>query len=180
MTLEASAFVLTWIAIALLTLAVAGLIRQLRLFSVQTRYSSGQGMVEIGSRVLDLPDDVSSRLRVLFFSDPACNVCRERLREFVAEVSGVIAVADELLVVVRDRATGAEGRDEEWQPKTLEHRQDLFLQLRVTATPAVAVVSTDGTLLAQSPLGSSAAVRQMALLLRSLAPEEARGDTFTG
>lgn len=180
MTLEASAFILTWITIGLLTLAVTGLIRQVRILSMQALRSVSQGHPELGSRLSNLPGTNEQKLRVLFYSDPACTVCRERLREFMAGVESLISTSSQMFVVVAGSASVPDAAEREVTAQTLENRQDLFQQLHVRATPFVAVISSDDVLLAARPLGSSQAVEQVLSLIRNLTAEEAHRDSLPG
>ena len=152
MSLMATALVLAWVAIVLLTLAVAGLMRQVHLLLTE-RAADGAPASMQPPRTLPA-DLVAGGDGLVLFASTACVACSEIMPALVAyhrDGRGSCTVV-----------TAAE-RHADW-PDALTYREnaaDLFEQFGVVATPhALKVVG--GTVVDAAPVGSVAALRRLA------------------
>jgi hypothetical protein len=158
MSFEASALVLAWVAIVLLALGLAGLLRQVQLLSRGRVAEGAPGTAPahtprdlVGFRLprqgplAELVDPAAHRT-VLAFVSPGCPSCTQTLEQLAAApdvTAGSVAV-----VAVStgscdpaEAALGGAGR-------CVPQGRSLLEQLRVPATPYLVAVGSDGTLVA--------------------------------
>lgn len=153
MSLMATALVLAWVAIALLTLSVAGLMRQVHL--LLTERAADGTPVPAAERAPALPAGLlaGDRDGVVVFASASCVACSQIMPVLVEHC----AAAGRSCTVV----TPAE-RHPRW-PDGLtyrEHAADLFERFGVVATPhALRVV--DGAVVDAAPVGSIAALERL-------------------
>jgi len=150
MSFQNSALLLSWVAILLLALVVAGLVRQVHALSRGAPEPAGLGPAP------GTPAPAFDRLGpgLLLFLDRDCGVCTD-----------VLAAAGAL-----DRplhAVFAGPPPEEGTPPgvtVLTGEQDgLFADYRVPATPFAVLVDADGRVRAAQPVGSPEALHELAL-----------------
>lgn len=156
MSFEASALILAWVAIALLALAMAGLVRQVRVLSEQPRGGRFLHSPLVGSAAPDLTGQGWARRTVLLFVAPDCEVCHARLAdlETLAASNG-----DDLAfaAVFPGEANGFASS----RVKVLANQRAAFDQFRVPITPFGAVVTAQGTVSYVGTIGSSQAVAEL-------------------
>ena len=153
MSLIGTALILAWVAIVLLALSVAGLMRQVHLLLLRDEVSArpvaspppSSGVPE----QLAAPDGA----RVVLFASPSCVTCFEAIDELAvrAPPPGVMST----VVTAGDRHPG-------WpaQLHYIEHAADLFSRFDVVATPhALAVVGDE--VVEAAPVGSVRALRRL-------------------
>ncbi|MEU8121360.1 hypothetical protein AB0C21_21850 [Spirillospora sp. NPDC049024] len=149
MSFQNSALLLSWVAILLLALVVAGLVRQVHALSPGASRPAALGPAA------GAPAPAFDRLGpgLLLFLDRDCGVC-----------------ADVLAAVPSDRPlhaifAGAAPEDASRPGVTvLAGEQDgLFADYRVPATPFAVLVGADGRVRAAEPVGSSEALRALTL-----------------
>jgi len=158
MSFQASALLLAWLAIGLLSLAMAGLIRQVRMLS------SGPGLARlstpqlIGKPVPDLGDGRTdwSKPTVLLFVTSDCEVCKPRLSELasIAEVEGDKVGFG---VVFTGSANGLKPDG----VRVFERQQAVVAQFGMQATPFGAAIRPDGLISDVQPVGSSQAIQEL-------------------
>jgi hypothetical protein len=159
MSFEASALVLAWVAIVLLALGLAGLLRQVQLLSrgrVAVAPAPGTAAAHsprdlVGFRLprqgplADLVHPAAHRT-VLAFVSPGCPSCTQTLERLAAAPD--VTTGSVALVAVStgscapaEAALGSAGR-------CVPQGRPLLDQLRVPATPYLVAVGVDGTLVA--------------------------------
>jgi hypothetical protein len=153
---------LTWGAILVLALAMAGLIRQVRFLTSALRdrgrssFAPPGASVQIGDAPPVLHDLVggTNRDTVLLFASGDCGGCSERL----ADLDSLSGTEGPSLVAVYS-GTGNGFRSP--RVRTVENRYDLFSELGITMTPFGVWVDAQGAISDARPLGSQAAVKQL-------------------
>ncbi len=144
MTTATAALVLAWIAIVLLALATAGLLRRVEQLSARTtapaeaRHEPARGLqVPMATHLAAFAggrDDV-----LLLFASPSCATCQAAVDAIVAaEPAGRVGV------VVREADAGPLEVPGTWVTRT--SAVDLFRVLRVPATPYLVRLGPDGTI----------------------------------
>jgi hypothetical protein len=159
MSFEISAFLITWLAIALLAFAMSGLLRQ-----VHALASSQAAPPRTGPAVGAVLPELNGALRashptnptVLLFSEAACSTCAELLPEFAHLAMQHSGVAN-FGVVFRGRGTPVDGAT----VATLENRSEVFDRLGISAVPYATVISPEGIVLDSQLTGSVALLRQL-------------------
>ncbi|WP_067831044.1 hypothetical protein [Actinomadura kijaniata] len=153
MSFQTSALVLSWVAIVLLSLVVAGLVRQVQVLSQGVRPGPGE---RDGAPRLGPPpgarapafDRVGPGL--LLFLDVECGVCHEVLRaaEELGRPFGAVFAGP-----APDAALAPGAR-------VLTHEEGgLFVSYRVPATPFAVLVDAAGRVRRAEPVGSPEALR---------------------
>jgi len=146
MSFETTALLVTWAALVLLALVVAGLVRQVHQLTQGPR-----------TRDLGLPagspapalDDVgaeSGQATLLLFLSEDCPVCHDVFEEALGLAGGPATRA-----IFAEQAIGA---DPPANMRVLSGRQDLFTEYKVPATPYAVVVGADGRVRTAEPVGS--------------------------
>jgi hypothetical protein len=165
MSFQASALLLAWIAIALLALAMSGLIRQVRALSVQPRATSLASSPLVG-QPFPLPGDPgvgwSGGTRVVLFVTADCEVCQTRLAELEAiarEDGGGLAFA----AMFSGSANGFRSEDVEAVPD----QGSVLEQFGMPATPFGVVVRPSGVIAHAEVIGSTQALRSLVRAARS-------------
>lgn len=156
MGFETAAILLAWVAIALLGLALAGLMRQ-----VQWLSAGGRSLERIGpaprSYAFALPDvdyAVSRGTLIVFLADE-CPLCAELAPEaerlaFSAGVEGV------RVVVARVGADGSDG------PATISITDEQLRLWRVSVLPFAVLVGPDARIAETGPIESIASLQAIA------------------
>lgn len=172
MTFDATTagLILAWVALFVLVLAFAGLLRQIRLLEVAVRNMGSWPGTESGMRH-QLPAEVFTdgyEQAVLLFVDPSCTSCypvltgaNELARRFpstrvvLVPLSGTVGFDDPGEVLILDGVGST-----------------LASALSVPAAPYGVLMSSNGTELSRAPVGSQA---QFDLLVSSSAPTTPEG-----
>lgn len=159
---ETTALLLTWVAIALLGLAMAGLVRQ-----VHALTNGGQ---QAGARELGLAVGTAApefgrlspdrdKPTALLFVEEGCGSCTAVLAELRAIVAGDQAPPVAFRVIFPGPATRAEDSG----VPVFTNADDLFVTYRVPAAPLAVLVDPAGRIQRYAPLGSAAALRQLVM-----------------
>jgi hypothetical protein len=145
MTTTTAALVLAWIAIVLLTLATAGLLR--RVEHLSSRSTLPIEPTHGPSRGLQLPmstylkDFEGGRTEVLLlFASPSCATCQAAIDAIVAAQPAGLRAG----VVIREADTGPLDVPDGWV--SLPSALELFQIMRVPATPYLVKLGPDGTI----------------------------------
>jgi len=150
MTFQSTALLLAWLAIALLGLALSGLLRQvhsLRTDPMPLEVSVSSNQI---ARLPSVPELIpqNAGLTVALFSDPGCASC-----------SRLLPVFDSIAADSRDAEftilfAGAGNGVQSDRIRLLRDQQQLFEKLRIPVTPFVVAVDAEGTVRGSSPVGS--------------------------
>jgi hypothetical protein len=148
----ATALVLAWVAIILLALSVAGLMRQVHLLLTERAAEGAASPAYPG--VPTLPAELmAAGERIVLFASTTCVACTEVMPVLLDACRG----GDRSCLVVTSSA-----RHPDW-PDGLTYREnaaDLFEHFGIVATPhALRIVAT--TVVASAPVGSVAALRAL-------------------
>jgi hypothetical protein len=155
MSVQTTALILAWVAIALLALALSGLLRQVHLLRLgQSRPQLDSGPT-VGSLAPELNGDMEwPRPTVLLFADRGCSSCDRLLPVFETIAQSNTGV--DFKVVFPGDANGFHSPHVE----TLTDQARLFAQFRIPATPYGVAVGHEGEVADASPIGSSSLLQQ--------------------
>lgn len=162
MSVEASALALAWVAILLLSLAVAGLVRQIRVLS-SARYQLGHMGPVRGAIAPGLRDYLAEHtgVKLLLFVDSTCSSCRIALDE--ASRLASLTTQPTVMAVF-------EGASDGYDPDNvivISEAQNAFAEYNVQVRPFAVLVDGVGRIAAARPVGSRQALREFV--------DEARG-----
>ena len=156
MSVQTTALLLAWVAIALLGLALAGLLRQVHLLSrgrVQPRFRAGP---EVGSIAPELaPGDRWARRAVLLFAERGCNPC-DRILPLFQELAARRSDID-FKLLFRGPGNGVVNAHVE----VLTDQDQAFQGFGIPATPYGVIIDERGTVMAAAPVGSHARLQQL-------------------
>jgi hypothetical protein len=155
MSVQASALALAWVAILLLSFALAGLYRQIRILS-RSRYHLGPIGPVRGTAAPSLGDYFTehSGMRLLLFVDSTCSSCRVALEE--ADRLGGVSPHPTLMAVF-DGATNGYQSD---NMVVIPDAHDAFAEYDVQVRPFAVLVDAAGLIVAAQPVGSREALRR--------------------
>lgn len=155
MSFHDSALLLAWVAIALLGLAVAGLVRQVHAL---TTPEGGRpygppvgGRAHVPRRLRGLVE--GNDVTVLLFADAGCEACERVVPRFAAFCATEAGAREHALVY-----EGAAGAGAGPGLRVLEHQSEAFDRLAVPATPFAVTLSPDAMVVAAGPVGSPEAL----------------------
>lgn len=160
MSFEATALLLSWVAIAMLAFAMAGLLRQIKVLT---------GLVAAGSSLAGSGPQVGARLPPELRSDTATNEPgRRQLLVFMEEhCPACAAIEPELArlgtterVDIRLVFSGKAKQTPGHQLTTFEGMSAAFDQLGIPATPFAVRLGADGRIAQTRPVGSPEALRR--------------------
>jgi hypothetical protein len=149
----ATAMVLAWVAIILLTLSVAGLMRQVHMLLTERAADGDATPTDVGSRMLPVELMAPGGERIVLFASTSCVACTEVMPAMVEYSRN----GDRSCTVVT-----ASQRHPDWPDGLVYHENaaDLFERFDIVATPhAMRIV--DATVVASAPVGSIAALREL-------------------
>jgi len=145
MTTTTAALVLAWIAIILLTLATAGLLRRVEQLSSRSTLQAEPGEPVIGlqlpmSKYLSDLEGGQAQVLLLFVS-PSCMTCQAAIDAIVAAGPAGHRIG----VVLREADAAPMHLPDGWVPLT--SAAGLFHILRIPATPYLVRLDADGTII---------------------------------
>lgn len=155
MDFETAALVLSWVAIALLGLAMAGLVRQVQWLTAGGRSLQHVGPT-IGSYALPLVgvDYASARETVVVFLTADCPLCGRIAPEATALASRTSG--DDVRVVVAHV-----GSDHSGGPGTVPVSEQELKRWRVSVTPFAVRVGSDSRVVEAAPIESTTSLRRL-------------------
>lgn len=155
MSFEVSAFIVTWLMIALLALAMSGLLRQIKLLSQRIEGGTGSpGVYPMVGRPLpelsngSAPQIGSRRPALLVFASSDCQVCDERLAE-LSQLAGKHGAVADFGAVFSGSSNGARSET----LKVFTQREHAFDELGIRVTP-FGIVVRNGRIVNAQHLGS--------------------------
>jgi thiol-disulfide isomerase/thioredoxin len=157
MSVQASALILAWIAIAMLALAMSGLLRQVRALSAQTTQPSARASALTGAPAPEFQGTTLQwdRPTLLLFVTSDCKVCQERLRELesLAEQDGDLSY----VAVFPGSADDLHSQ----RLQVLQNQSAAFSRFSIPVTPFGVVVTPGGVVAHAAAVGSSSALHQL-------------------
>lgn len=153
MSFETSALLATWLAIALLSFAMAGLLRHVMNLSSGRRALLTRSSDLVGAQAPSLLADhvTDGRSRILLFLTEDCDVCQDRLGEFQQLA---LENSETTFIALWRGSDGGSRLDTHGPVRTVHDAASLFDAFRVVVTPAAALVH-DGRIASAGPVGSS-------------------------
>jgi hypothetical protein len=146
MSFETTALLVTWVALVLLALVVAGLVRQVHHLTQGPRTrelglpagSPAPALAAVGAR--------PERPTLLLFLSEDCPICHDVFAETLTQADGPATTA-----IFKGRAI--DGRPPA-NLRVLPDQEDLFTAYKVPATPYAVIVGADGRVRTAEPVGS--------------------------
>jgi len=157
MSFEMSALLLTWVVVALLALAMGGMLRHVRTLTQQVQ---GQAMRPRGPVIGSVfPSPASARGNgngeVIVFLRSECHPCEALIPE-IRRLSSAQFGPKVTAVFREDRPESDLGN-----AQVLEHQAPLFETVGVSTTPYAVVVGPQQTVIAARPIGSPSALVEL-------------------
>ncbi len=145
MSFEMSAILFSWVAIALLGFAMAGIVRQVHVLREGLQPRIREPGPIIGGQAASVRGVSMHDSSLLIFADSSCGKCDQVLAEFLRTAEA--SQKSSMVVLYRGPANGLSG------VRTLPDQEELFEQYNVSATP-FAVLVNRGVIIAARPVGS--------------------------
>jgi len=147
MSFQSTALLLAWVAIAVLGLALSGLLRQIGILR------SGLAPIEGALSIAQLPAvpelaPKRAQITVALFSDPGCASCSRLVPVF--EALAAKSDSAEFAVLTPGQGNGIESD----RVTLLQDQQRLFEKLHIPVTPFAIAVNADGSIRESTPVGS--------------------------
>jgi hypothetical protein len=152
MSVEATALVLAWVMILLLSLAMAGLMRQVDTLAHPGDHQASVSKLVPGSRFEGLSAALgeTSKPSVVVFLDSTCRACGWVLPEVTKQAEAHRDVG--FVAAYRAKANG--GRAGPGPIRVIEDQATVFRSLGVSVTPLAAYLTPAGTVVNVDVLGS--------------------------
>lgn len=147
-----SALALSWIAIALLALGMAGLLRQLRELSERVQ-NPGMMPERFEQRVVEELARLNLRVSehsVVLFADAECVSCKEVIPQF-EKMAAAVPEWNFVLMFAAD----ASGSTDRSPVHVVRDASAAFARLRIPLTPFVVLTDEVGEIVQASPVGST-------------------------
>jgi thiol-disulfide isomerase/thioredoxin len=161
MSFELSAILATWIAIGLLGLALAGVVRQVRYLSSAPSITHMGLLSGIGRPAPRLTGEAHDwavgKPRVVLFASSKCPACDQRIADLAA-VAQANPNGVQFAAIYRGSDTG-EARASEI--RMFADQDQAFDELKVTLTPFGLVIDGEGVIKEAIPIGSESAIRHL-------------------
>jgi hypothetical protein len=153
MSFETTALLVTWAALVLLALVVAGLVRQVHQLTQGPRTREPGLRAGTAAPALDLLGAEQGRPTLLLFLSEDCPACQDVFEEALG-ISGGLATR----AVFAQQAIGA---DPPPDLRILSGQEELFTAYQVPATPYGVIVGADGRVRTAEPVGSVRSLRAL-------------------
>jgi hypothetical protein len=168
-----SAVILAWVAILILALAMAGVLRQVRALASGRPVGQQQLGPANGSVAPSIPGLAQlvhpGRITVLLFLDGTCEVCGETLRA-ADEMAEPRADLVRFVALFAGDAGGASLRHAE----LLEHSNQVFARYGVPLVPFAVAVAADGRVVDSGAVGSPTLLREFVVGVTTIVDQYAR------
>jgi hypothetical protein len=146
MSFETTALLVTWVALVLLALVVAGLVRQVHQLTQGPRARERGLAVGSPAPALEQLGAEPGRATLLLFLSEDCPACHDVFEETAALTGGPPTRA-----IFADEAIGGSPPA---NVRVLSGQEELFAAYQVPATPYGVIVGADGRVRAAEPVGS--------------------------
>ena len=146
MSFETTALLMTWVALVLLALVVAGLVRQVHLLTRGPRTRDLGLRAGTPAPALDLVRAEPGQATLLLFLSEDCPVCHDVFQETLG-LDGAPATR----AIFAEEAIGG---DPPVNVTVLSHQAELFTAYQVPATPYGVIIGADGRVRTAEPVGS--------------------------
>ncbi len=146
MSFETTALLLTWVALALLSLVVAGLVRRVHQLSQGPRADASGPQPGMPAPALESLSPEPGRATLLLFLSEGCPPCADIFQETQSLIG-----APPIRVLYADDAPDAEPPE---NIRILPDQGALFEAYQISATPFGAIVGADGRIRTIEPVGS--------------------------
>ncbi|GLY90629.1 hypothetical protein [Actinoallomurus iriomotensis] len=146
MSFETTALLLTWVALVLLALVVAGLVRQVHHLTQGPRARDLGLRTGTSAPALDRVRAEPERATLLLFLSDDCPVCHDVFHEALG-LHGAPAIR----AIFAEEAIGG---DPPANMTVLPRQAELFTAYRVPATPYGVIIGADGRVRTAEPVGS--------------------------
>jgi hypothetical protein len=153
MSFETTALLVTWAALVLLALVVAGLVRQVHQLTQGPRTREPGPAAGSPAPGLDRLGAEPGRATLLLFLSEDCPACQDVFHEAVGMTGGPATRA-----VFAEEAIGAEAPP---NMRILSGQRELFTAYQIPATPYGVVVGADGRVRTAEPVGSTRALHAL-------------------
>ena len=155
MSFLVAVLVVTWLAIVVLALALAGLIRQVRDLAAAVR-SRGRSPLALRSDAIpSLRSTDGTSRTVLLVVDDACTTCHLVAPEFITLASSAADTEFRVLTYAEGTRAWLDGTD-----IVVDVDEEAYRLLNVPWRPALVLVDADGTVLEAKPVGSIDSLRR--------------------
>jgi hypothetical protein len=160
MSFTASALILTWVALLLLALVVAGLVRQVHALQREVPGSAARRAPQgrVGAVVPPIPGIDTARVRLLVLLDADCSACAGLLTGIEATLAPRV-VREQVALLYAD---GTDPAAAALGAPVIADAGDVFSAVGATALPYGVALDADGRVAAATPVGG---VAQLAPLI---------------
>ena len=155
MSFLVAVLVVTWLAIVVLTLALAGLTRQVRDLAAAVRSRGRSPLAPQLDAIPSLRSTDGTSRTVLLVIDDVCTTCRLVAPEFAILARHVTGQEFRVLTYTEGARAGLDGAD-----IVVDVDEDTYRQLNLPWRPALVLVDADGTVLEAKPVGSIESLRR--------------------
>jgi len=155
MSFLVAVLVVTWLAIVVLALALAGLMRQVRDLAAAVRSRGRSPLVLRSDAIPSLRSTDGTSRTVLLVVDDVCTTCHLVAPEFAALARNAVGTQFRVLSYTEGTRAWLDGAD-----IVVDVDEDAYRQLNVPWRPALVLVDADGTVLEAKPVGSIESLRR--------------------
>lgn len=155
MSFLAAVLVVTWLAIVVLALALAGVIRQVRGLADAVRSPGRSPVVLRSDAIPNLRSTDGTSRTVLLVVDDVCATCRLVAPEFTALARNAAGTEFRVLTYAEGTRAWLDGAE-----IVVDVDEEAYRRLNVPWRPALVFVDADGTVLEAKPVGSIESLRR--------------------
>lgn len=155
MSFVVASLVVTWLAIVVLALALAGVIRQVRDLAHAVRSRGRSPLVLRSEAIPSLRSTDGTSRTVLLVVDDVCTTCRHVAPEFAAMAKNAAGTQFRVLTYAEGTRAWLDGAE-----IVVNVDEEAYRRLNVPWRPALVLVDIDGTVLEAKPVGSVESLRR--------------------
>ncbi len=155
MSFLVAVLVVTWLAIMVLALALAGLMRQVRDLTAAVRSRGRSPLMLRSDAIPSLRSTDGTSRTVLLVVDDVCTTCHLVAPEFTALARNAAGIEFRMLTYAEGTRAWLDGAD-----IVVDVDDEAYRRLNVPWRPALVLVDADGTVLEAKPVGSIESLRR--------------------
>jgi hypothetical protein len=156
MSYESAMFLLLWLAVGFIALALSGLTRQVRMLAGVGRTFESPRLVRMGVMVPEAIRELQDgRPLLAIFASPDCTACQARLEQ-AADLAHQHQRLKWIVLFPAAASATADGLH------VLTDQRPLFDELGVPITPYAMLIDTDGRIVSAAPAGTSEVLEDLA------------------